>query len=668
MAEGRGAHRWGMRCIATLILQPLVEYVWMLACMRLRNLRTKLLCGYVVFIAALVALGGWSAWRLRDMGGVSRRIIADNYDSVVAAQDMQASLERQDSAALFILLGQHQRALDQVHEHRQRFDAAFEKAANNITEPGESELIEAIRRDRDTYYRLFEVLLAETELVPVDIARSRAVYFTQLEPVFHQLRGGCDRLLRLNQEAMRAKAEAAAGVARLWFLLTLAIAGSLVLAGLLLAVVLSGNIVRPVHELTAATAKIASGDFNAQAEVLSHDEIGLLAIEFNRMAEYIRQLRRSDLGKLLVAQQTTEAAIDSLYDPVLVTDARGRVTKLNPAAEGLFGAEARNTGRFVWEMAHDDRITMAITEALRWQRPVAGEGVAAILPLTINSEQHAFRLRTTPMHDEDGRLLGAVMLLEDITHLREINRLKSEFIATASHELRTPLTSVQMGIHLLLEGAAGTLAEAQHDLLSTCREDCERLEKLMHDLLDLTRIEAGENPPHLRSISATALLQGAAEALRAQVEANGLIFTVDVPLALPRVRADHLQIERVMANLVTNAIRHTPRTGEIHVTVAQRDGYIACTVVDTGSGIPPQYLPRIFDKFVQVPNAPAGGAGLGLAISKHIIEAHGGQINVRSELGRGTTFTFTLPVPSHAADISAARQNDAQSHRESEEL
>jgi two-component system, NtrC family, sensor histidine kinase KinB len=258
--------------------------------------------------------------------------------------------------------------------------------------------------------------------------------------------------------------------------------------------------------------------------------------------------------------------------------------------------------------------------------------------------------------------------LPKYVHIDATRSIKSEFIATASHELRTPLTSVQMGIHLLLEGAAGTLAEAQHDLLSTCREDCERLEKLMHDLLDLTRIETGENPPHLRSISATTLLQGAAEALRAQVEANGLIFTVDVPLALPRVRADHLQIERVMANLVTNAVRHTPRSGEIHVTVAQRDGYIDCTVADTGSGIPPQYLPRIFDKFVQVPNAPAGGAGLGLAISKHIIEAHGGQINVRSELGRGTTFTFTLPVPSHPADISAARQHDAQHHRESEEL
>jgi NtrC-family two-component system sensor histidine kinase KinB len=258
------------------------------------------------------------------------------------------------------------------------------------------------------------------------------------------------------------------------------------------------------------------------------------------------------------------------------------------------------------------------------------------------------------MHDEEGRLLGAVMLLEDITHIREPDRLKSEFIATASHELRTPLTSVQMGIHLLLEGAAGALTEAQRDLLSTCREDCERLEKLMRDLLDLTRIEAGENPPRLLSISATTLLHGAAEALRAQVEANGLTFTVDVPLGLPCVRADHLHIERVMANLVTNAIRYTPRAGEIHVTAAPRDGYVACSVADTGSGIPPQYLPRIFDKFVQVPNTSAGGAGLGLAISKHLIEAHGGQISVWSELGRGTTFTFTLPVHSDTSEAHAA--------------
>jgi NtrC-family two-component system sensor histidine kinase KinB len=597
-----------------------------------------------VFIAALVALGGWSAWRLRDMGGVSRRIIADNYDSVVAAQDMKESLERQDAAALFALLGQRQRALMQVHAHRQRFNAAFERAAHNITEPGEPELIEAIRRDRDTYYQRFDTFLAETEFVSADSAENRSAYFTQLEPVFAQLRARCESLLHLNQEAMRAKSEAAAGVARLWFVMTLALAGSLVVAGLGLAVFLAGSIVRPVHALTAATASITGGDFNAQAEVLSQDEIGTLAVEFNRMAEYIRQLRRSDVGKLLMAQQTTEAAIDSLYDPVLVTDAQGRVTKLNPAAEELFGPESWNTGRFVWEVAQDNRIALAVAEAVRLQRPVAGEGAAAELPLTMHGVQHAFRLRTTPMSDEDGRLLGAVTLLEDITHLREIDRLKSEFIATASHELRTPLTSVLMGICLLLEDAAGALTEAQRDILSICRDDCERLAQLMHDLLDLNRIEAGESPPHLLPISATTLLRQAAEALRAQVEAKELSLTIDVPSTLPSVLADRLQIERVVANLVHNATRHTERSGEIGITATLRDGYVTCAVADTGRGIPPEYLPRLFDKFVQVPNTPSGGVGLGLAISKHIIEAHGGRMSVQSELGHGTTFTFTLPV------------------------
>jgi signal transduction histidine kinase len=149
----------------------------------------------------------------------------------------------------------------------------------------------------------------------------------------------------------------------------------------------------------------------------------------------------------------------------------------------------------------------------------------------------------------------------------------------------------------------------------------------------------------LTPVNAAALLRQAAEALRAQVEAKGLTFTVDVSEDLPTVLADRRQIERVLANLVTNAIRHTPHGGEIQVTAAERAGSVALAVRDTGSGIPPVYLPRIFDKFVQVPGASSGGAGLGLAISKHIIEAHGGQISVRSEMGRGTTFTFTLPGP-----------------------
>ncbi len=629
------------------------------------NLRTKLLIGYLIFVAALVVLGGWSAWHLLEMGGVSRNIIADNYESVVAAQEMKESLDRQGSAVLLALLGQRDRALLQLAENRKRFDAAFQRAANNITEPGESEVIESIRRDRDTYYQQVDAFPAQLTLpgrAPLGNpeAQATAAYdpggkFVQLEVLLRQLQSDCDRLLQMNQGAMVAKSEAAAGVARRWFLTTLTIASSLVVAGIGLAVWLANRIVRPLRELTTTMARIAAGDLEAKARIASRDEVGILAAGFNSMAERIRELRRSDLGKLLVAQQTTEAAIDSLYDPVIVTDAEGKVTKLNPAAEEIFGAETKNVGRPVGDITQDSRIALAVSETLSSQRPVAGEGATSVLPLLVNGSEHAFRLRTTPMRDDEGRLLGAVTLLEDITHLREIDRIKSDFIATASHELRTPLTSVQMSVHLLLEGTGGALTDKQHGVLEACREDCDRLEKLMRDLLDLSKIEAGESTPHLSPINARDVILIAADAFRTQVESKGITLTVDASPGLPCVLADRAQIERVVSNLVSNALRHTEPGGTIHISAVRRDGQVAVSVTDTGHGIPPEYLPSIFDKFIRVPGAPSGGAGLGLAISKSIVEAHDGQIVVQSRVGHGTTFTFTLPVTSESPAASRAR-------------
>ena len=621
------------------------------------SVRTKLLLSYLIFVVALLLLGGWSALRLRDMGGVSRRIISNNYDSVVAAQEMKESLERQDSAALFALLGAREKAMAQLREHRKRFDDNFQKAANNITEIGEPDSIEAIRRDRDAYYQLFDAFMVKVNATesstsqPQQEERSeRNEYFTRLEPQFNKLRAECDHLLQLNQRAMLAKSEAAAGVAQLWFYRTLLGAGVLVVAGLLLALFLSNRIVEPLRQLTATTAKMAGGDLDARVAVSSRDEVGVLAAEYNRMAERIRQLRRSDLGKLLVAQQTTEAAIDSLYDPVIVTDGEGCVTKLNHAAEEIFGSENENTGKHVGEIARDERIAGAVAEALESQRPVAGEGMASVLPLAVDGSERAFRLRTTPMRDNGHRLLGAVTILEDITHLREIDRLKSEFIATASHELRTPLTSVQMGVHLLLEGALGELTDSQTEVLQACRQDCERLDKLMRDLLDLSKIEAGESQPQLATVSARDLLSTAVKELRPQVEAKGLKLVIHAPVELPWVSVDRLQIERVLNNLVINALRHT-KDGEINISAEERDNHLAISVRDTGSGIPAEYLPHIFDKFVQVPDAPTGGAGLGLTISKSIVEAHGGQISVQSQIGMGTTFTFTLPLATSSQPI-----------------
>jgi PAS domain S-box-containing protein len=605
------------------------------------KLRTRLLLGYLGFVVALGVLGAWSARTLSQMSAVSGRIIAENYDSVVAAQDMKESLERLDSAAAFDLLGQHERAARQAAEHRARFDAAYAKAAANITEQGEREVVETIGRERDEYYRRFDAfLLASGNRIPT--------YFTVLEPRFNQVRADCDQLLHVNQEAMRRKANAASRIARRWFLITLALAVALMAAGVGVEISLSNAILGPVRQLTAATTRIAGGELDASVPVRSADEIGTLAVGFNRMAERIRELRRSDLGKLLIAQQTTEAAIDSLYDPVLVTDSDGRLTRINPAAERLFGARAEVVGKPIEQVAHDPRIAQAVVDVLRSGSAVASESAGVVLPWAVDGSRRAFSVRSTPMHDVDGRLVGAVTLLEDITHLSEISRLKSEFIAAASHELRTPLTSVQMGIHLLLEDATGSLSDRQQEILQVCRDDTARLDRLMRDLLDLSKIESGGATTERATARPSALVGDVVEALRLQVEARGIRIDVDAPPDLPPVLVDRGQIERVITNLVTNASRATSQGGRIGVSAVARGRDVAIAVADTGVGIPRDYLAKIFEPFVRVPDTPGGGAGLGLTISRRIIEAHGGQLSVQSEPGKGSTFTFTIPMAEEA--------------------
>jgi two-component system, NtrC family, sensor histidine kinase KinB len=601
------------------------------------KLRTKLLLGYAGFVLALGVLGAWSARTLSQMSAVSSLIIAENYDSVVAAQDMKESLERQASAALFDLLGERDRARRQVADHRARFDAALAKAAANITEVGEPEAIGSIRRGRDEYYRRYDAFVNAS-------GNRTALYFQSLEPQFNLVRSECDRLLHLNQEAMRRKADAAAHIARRWFFITLALAIFLMAAGVAIELSLSRAIIGPVAQLIAATTRMASGELDTAVLVHSGDEIGTLAVGFNRMAERIRELRRSDLGRLLVAQQTTEAAIDSLYDPVIVADGKGLVTRINPAAERLFGARDDTLGKSIEVVARDPRIAQSVADVLRAQVPAASEDTSAVLPWAVDGAKRAFRIRSTPMKDADGRLVGVVTLLEDVTHLSEVNRLKSEFIAAASHELRTPLTSVQMGIHLLLEDTTGTLDDRQREILQVCREDSARLDRLMRELLDLSKIESGAVVPQLVRTRPATLLADAVNPLQLQVEARGVRVDVDAPADLPHVAVDPSQIERVIGNLVTNAMRATPSGGRITVAAVRRGDEVAISVTDTGTGIPRDFLAKIFEPFVQVPHASGGGAGLGLSISRRIVEAHGGRLTVQSEPGRGSTFTFTVRI------------------------
>jgi signal transduction histidine kinase len=479
------------------------------------TLRTKLLLGYAGFVLALGLLGAWSARTLSQMSAVSGHIIAENYDSVVAAQDMKESLERQDSAALFDLLDQSSRAARQVAEHRGRFDAALAAASANITEPGEREAVEAIRQGRDEYYRRFDAFTKGS-------GDRTTVYFRSLEPQFNDVRAASDRVLRLNQEAMRRKADAASRIARRWFFVTLGLALFLMATGTAIEVRLSRAILGPVHQLTEATTRVAAGDLGTTVPVRSTDEIGTLAAGFNRMAERIRELRQADFDN--------------------------------------------------------------------------------------------------------------------------VSRLKSEFIASASRQLRSPLTSAQMGIHLLLEGSAGPLTEKQRDILHASREDAALLDRLIREMLELSAIDAGASPSAPTPLRPSTLIGEAVEPLRLPVEARGVSLIVDVALDLPHVLADRGQTGRVIGELIVNALAATPAGGTITVSAVRRNDEVVVSVADTGGGIAPGDLSRIFEPFARASSASGTGTGLGLPIARRLVEAQRGRLTVQSAEGRGSTFTLTVPV------------------------
>ena len=262
--------------------------------------------------------------------------------------------------------------------------------------------------------------------------------------------------------------------------------------------------------------------------------------------------------------------------------------------------------------------------------------------------------RATPLYSEEGGVAGATIVLQDVTRLMRFDELKSDLVATVGHELRAPLASLRMAIHVLAEEAVGPLGEKQADLVHTARADCERLQGIVDDLMDLSRIEAGRIPLSIQRVDAGGLLAGSAAALRTAADASGLELSVSPPDPPVDVEADPDRAGIVLGNLLSNAIRHTPRGGRIELGARALGDAVRFEVRDTGAGIAPEHLGRVFDKFFQVPGGPAEGVGLGLFVSREIVLAHGGDMGVESEPERGSTFWFTLRVAAPLPAVAGA--------------
>ena len=431
----------------------------------------------------------------------------------------------------------------------------------------------------------------------------RQIYFENLFPLFKKIKNKAESILQMNQENMnaannRARRKAAKARRDMFFFLGLS-------AFIALLFMLFSNhwILRPIRRFIASTQEIRKGNLNLVIKVDTRDEIGQLSEAFNDMVASLRLFRRSDQLKLLRIQRSTQEAFKNLPAAIAIVDADGMIEIATASARSNFGL-VPNTSI---EQAPYPWLAEIQRHLMKNPAQPGSEKKHEIIQQFSDNQERFFKPRVIPIFNDEKEFSGSIIILEDVTLLMQNDEIKKDLFSTISHQLKTPLTSIRMALHLLLEENVGSLNEKQADLLVSARDESERLNGIIEDLLDIRRLESGnvrlEPGPRFRR---TTLVEEATAPFFRQAQDKGIRLEIDLPADLPDVRADRSRILYVFANLLSNAIKYSPVGSVVRLSAKMEGEKILFSVADNGRGIPKKYQKRIFEKFFRVPGAECG--------------------------------------------------------------
>lgn len=410
----------------------------------------------------------------------------------------------------------------------------------------------------------------------------------------------------------------------------------ILLVTFIIAFFLARDIMNPIMEISEGASKMAEGDLDQKINIRSRDEIGKLAENLNLMAQRLKE----NIDEITEEKNKIKAILSSMDEGVIATDKTGSVLLINPVVENMFHIyNDESIGKNIIEIIRNYELDLLIKWALEKEEPVTYE-----LPFLV-PEPRTFRLHLTPLKKND-KIVGLVAILRDITELRRLEKMRTQFVANVSHELRTPLTSIKGFVETLLDGAIENPKTA-NNFLRIINDETERLSRLINDVLSLSSIESKQTEINKKPLHLGELISNVVAMLKPLAQNKDIDLTLSLDKSLPIIEADKDMMGQVIINLTENAIKYTPQGGRVHINAELLPNGIRIQVNDTGIGIPEKSLPRIFERFYRVDKARSremGGTGLGLAIVKHIVEVHKGVINVESQINKGSTFTVTLPI------------------------
>ncbi|MCM8792501.1 MAG: cell wall metabolism sensor histidine kinase WalK [Candidatus Omnitrophica bacterium] len=409
----------------------------------------------------------------------------------------------------------------------------------------------------------------------------------------------------------------------------------ILLLGLGLTSFVSRIVSKPLTEMADVAKAYARGDFFKKPSIHSKDEIGELAKTLSIMSEEIKD----KIEKIKQEGARFNTVLSSMFEGIIVTDENGQIILMNPSIRKLFSIDSNPEGKRPIEVIRDITVQNIVDEIIGTKQKFVSKEIIVNFP-----QEKILKVNGVAIIRED-RLEGAILVFHDITELRRLERIRQDFVANVSHELRTPVSSIKGYAETLLEGAIEDKDNAK-EFISIIYHESNRLAHLIDDLLDLSKIESGKMKMVFSPLEINPIVKNCVDALEKQAKQKSISISLDLSDNLPKVLADEKRLSQVFLNLLDNAIKYTPQGGSVKISASLKEKFVQIDVADTGIGIAEKDLSRIFERFYRVDKARSrelGGTGLGLSIVKHIVLAHGGQVWVKSQLGAGSTFSFTLP-------------------------
>ncbi len=561
-----------------------------------RTVKQKIRLGTLFLFFLLLVTGGISTYHLIRLKNDANEILKDNYESLDYCHSMQRYL---DSVPI-----------NQAHSFS-KFDSVLKLQEHNITEAGESEATARIRKSFNLYRS------GDKSLV-----------------IIQHVRSGIQQILGLNMSAIEIKNEKASNTAEKALTYISFLAAIIFLVGFTFSVNFPSVLTAPISSLTEGIQEISKKNYHHRIHLDRNDEFGQMADAFNEMADRLEYFESSNLNKIIFEKTRAEAVINSLKEASIGIDKNGAILFANDQALQLLGIQAKDIiGKPVDEISKRNDLLRFLLE----------EGGSVPFKIVVDNRENYFTKETMDIA-QDGSS-SKVIVLRNITSFKELDVAKTNFIATISHELKTPLASSDFSLKLLEDERVGQLSNEQKELLQNLKQDNQRMLRILSELLNMAQVEAGKIQLDISEVSPVNIADSAINAVLNTAKEKNIIIRKDYQENLGTVKADAEKTGWVVNNFLTNAIKHSSNDSTITVSIRNSENDIEFSVLDQGQGIPSEYLSKVFERFFKVPGSKAGGTGLGLAISKEFIEAEGGQIWVKSEIGSGSKFGFNLPLP-----------------------